>query len=377
MAGLLSVSVLTSGITTYALAEKQSAKPGYALNVTITDDAAVDNEVSAKIKVKDVSSSKATLYWDAAGLFNNYRIYQYDFILKKWMLYDSVRVSEIKLEKLSSGMFYKFKVAVPTADGLRENVVGDVSFITKPKTPSVSLEAYGATCVTLRLESDKTPTSFKIYRKDGNGKFKLIDTVDGSKTQYEDTSLEPKTNYEYKIKSVVENSKKKSESKYSKTVEVKTGKTMKLPKVSGACKTYAYYTAVTDKTSAAYAVLNSGTYKGVTYETYTDEKTGIRMVDGCYCAALGTYYGTEKGTKYRITLKSGETFKIILCDTKSNRHTDKKHQYAKKNKDIVEFYVDKDKIPDEVNGNYNVLEQFNGPIASIEKITQVENDTEE
>lgn len=377
MAGLLSVSVLTSGITTYALAEKQSAKPGYALNVTITDDAAVDNEVSAKIKVKDVSSSKATLYWDAAGLFNNYRIYQYDFILKKWMLYDSVRVSEIKLEKLSSGMFYKFKVAVPTADGLRENVVGDVSFITKPKTPSGSLEAYGATCVTLSLESVKTPTSFKIYRKDGNGKFKLIDTVDGSKTQYEDTSLEPKTNYEYKIKSVVENSKKKSESKYSKTVEVKTGKTMKLPKVSGACKTYAYYTAVTDKTSAAYAVLNSGTYKGITYETYTDEETGIRMVDGCYCAALGTYYGTEKGTKYRITLKSGETFKIILCDTKSNRHTDKKHQYAKKNKDIVEFYVDKDKIPDEVNGNYNVLEQFNGPIASIEKITQVENDTEE
>lgn len=377
MAGLLSVSVLTSGITTYALAEKQSAKPGYALNVTITDDAAVDNEVSAKIKVKDVSSSKATLYWDAAGLFNNYRIYQYDFILKKWMLYDSVRVSEIELEKLSSGMFYKFKVAVPTADGLRENVVGDVSFITKPKTPSVSLEAYGATCVTLSLESEKTPTSFKIYRKDGNGKFKLIDTVDGSKTQYEDTSLEPKTNYEYKIKSVVENSKKKSESKYSKTVEVKTGKTMKLPKVSGACKTYAYYTAVTDKTSAAYAVLNSGTYKGVTYETYTDDETGIRMVDDCYCAALGTYYGTEKGTKYRITLKSGETFKIILCDTKSNRHTDKKHQYAKKNKDIVEFYVDKDKIPDEVNGNYNVLEQFNGPIASIEKITQVENDTEE
>lgn len=374
----MSVSVLTSGINAYALAESQPPKPSYGLNVTITGETPdAENEVSAKIKVKDVSSSKATLYWDAAGLFNNYRIYQYDFILKKWMLYDSVRINEIELEKLSSGMFYKFKVAVPTADGLRENVVGDISFITKPKTPSVSLEAYGATCVTLSLESCKTPTSFKIYRKDGNGEFKLIDTVDGNKTQYEDTSLNPKTNYEYKIKSVVENSKKKSESKYSKTVEVKTSKTMKLPKVSGACKTYAYYTAVTDKTSAAYAVLNSGTYKGVTYETYTDEETGIRMVDGCYCAALGTYYGTEKGTKYRVTLKSGETFKIILCDTKSNRHTDKKHQYAKKNKDVVEFYVDKDKIPDEVNGNYNVLEQFNGAIASIEKITEIDSSTEE
>lgn len=363
---------MAGGFSANALAESHLSKPSYALNVTITDEAAEENEVSAKIKIKDVSSSKATLYWDAAGLFNNYRIYQYDFILKKWMLYDSVRVSEIELDKLSSGMFYKFKVAVPTADGLRENVVGDISFITKPKTPSVSLEAYGATCVTLSLESDKAPTLFKIYRKESSGKFKLIDTVDGSKTEYEDTSLEQKTNYQYKIKSVVENSKKKSESKYSDTVEVKTGKTMKLPKVSGACKTYAYYTAVTDKTSAAYAVLNSGTYKGVTYETYTDEETGIRMVDGCYCAALGTYYGTEKGTKYRITLKSGKTFKIILCDTKSNRHTDKKHQYAKKNKDIVEFYVDKDKIPEGINGNYNALDQFNGAIASIEEITEIE-----
>ena len=81
-----------------------------------------------------------------------------------------------------------------------------------------------------------------------------------------------------------------------------------LPKVSGACKTYAYYDAVTDKTSPAYAVLNSGTYRGVTYKTTTDETTGIRMVGEYYCAALGTFYGTIKGTKYKVTLDTGKTF---------------------------------------------------------------------
>ena len=111
---------------------------------------------------------------------------------------------------------------------------------------------------------------------------------------------------------------------------VKTTKTLKLPKVSGACKTYAYYDAVTDKTSPAYAVLNSGTYRGVTYKTTTDETTGIRMVGEYYCAALGTFYGTTKGTKYKVTLDTGKTFKI----------------------------------------NYNRLEPFHGKIQSIERLTE-------
>lgn len=135
--------------------------------------------------------------------------------------------------------------------------------------------------------------------------------------------MSPKTVYSYKIRGVVENRETKTKSRFSDPVTVKTTKTLKLPKVSGACKTYAYYDAVTDKTSPAYAVLNSGTYRGVTYKTTTDETTGIRMVGEYYCAALGTFYGTTKGTKYKVTLDTGKTFKIILCDTKSNRHTDK------------------------------------------------------
>lgn len=142
---------------------------------------------------------------------------------------------------------------------------------------------------------------------------------------------------------------------------------MGLPSVSGSCKTYAYYTAVTLKSSPAYAVLNSGYYNGEDFETYTDEETGIRMVGDCYCAALGSYYGTVKGTRYKITLSTGKTFKIILCDQKADRHTDGNNQYAVRNKDVVEFYVQKGHIPSNVRGNYNALDQFNGDIVKIEK----------
>ena len=45
-------------------------------------------------------------------------------------------------------------------------------------------------------------------------------------------------------------------------------------------------------------------------------------------------------------------------------------EFAKKNKDVVEFYVDRTKIPAGVNGNYNRLEPFHGKIQSIEQLTE-------
>lgn len=188
-----------------------------------------------------------------------------------------------------------------------------------------------------------------------------------TQTSYTVKGLSPETSYDFCVMSGVSG-------EILGTITVKTKKKpqpktvkMGLPSVSGSTKTYAYYTAVTVKSSPQYAVLNSGTYKGKKYNTYTDEKTGIRMVDGCYCVAMGSYYGTTMGTKYKITLSTGKSFNVILCDSKANRHTDSNNQYAVKNKDIIEFYVDKHKIPSGIRGDYGTLEQFSGSIVSIEK----------
>ena len=210
--------------------------------------------------------------------------------------------------------------------------MGETDFYTRPSASKMELSVSGATEVTLKWSTKHSPAYYELYRAEKNGKYKKIAKISGKKRTFTDIDVSPKTLYSYKIRGVVE-----------------------------------------DKTSPAYAVLNSGTYRGVTYKTTTDETTGIRMVGEYYCAALGTFYGTTKGTKYKVTLDTGKTFKIILCDTKSNRHTDKKHQYAKKNKDVVEFYVDRTKIPAGVNGNYNRLEPFHGKIQSIERLTEWDN----
>lgn len=179
--------------------------------------------------------------------------------------------------------------------------------------------------------------------------------------------LSPATKYDFQICSTASGEVLGEVSFTTDSTPVEQTVEMGLPAVSGACKTFAYYQAVTLRGSSAYAVLNSGTYNGVKYETYTDPETGIRMVDDCYCAALGSYYGREMGTKYKITLSTGKEFKIILCDQKADRHTDGNNQYAVRNQDIVEFYVERSQIPSNVRGSYNDLDQFHGDIVKIEK----------
>lgn len=225
-----------------------------------------------------------------------------------------------------------------------------VSLKTKSLEPKLEAKEISSDSVTLEISGFKKGESVSIYRGEAADEMsKLAELSD--KESYTDKSVEPGKDYVYKA---VGNSSD------TKTIKAKTPVSLGLPSVSGKTKTYAYYTAVTARSSPQYKLLNSD-------ECYTDEETGIRMIDGCYCVALGSYYGSVIGTKYKITLSSGNSFMAVLCDQKSNRHTDSNHQYAVRNRDIVEFYVEKSKIPENIRGDYGALEQFSGSVVKIER----------
>lgn len=136
---------------------------------------------------------------------------------------------------------------------------------------------------------------------------------------------------------------------------------MDLPSdTDGSTKTYMDYKTVTAKGTPQYALLNSD-------KAYT--KDGFRMYDGYYCVALGSYYSKQIGTKFYIKLSNGRTLRCILGDQKSDRHTDKKHQYARNNKDILEFIVDNIKLP---GGDVSAIPGFEGSIVSIQRIVEPE-----
>ena len=75
-------------------------------------------------------------------------------------------------------------------------------------------------------------------------------------------------------------------------------------------------------------------------EYVLDYESGIYTVDGRYCCALGTYYGTEIGQTFDIVMESGDIIPCILADIKSDKHTDYLHQYTVANNTIVEFWSD-------------------------------------
>lgn len=99
-------------------------------------------------------------------------------------------------------------------------------------------------------------------------------------------------------------------------------------------KAYMGYNAVTCVSSPQYKLLNGES-------AYTDVNTGVRMVDGRYCIAVGSYYTTTVGQKLDLYLETGVVIPCIVGDCKADCHTNSEsHQFCLSNGSVAEFIVD-------------------------------------
>ena len=171
---------------------------------------------------------------------------------------------EFNLNKLHS----EYTVILTKLINNQETIVAQSTVKVNIETPEIELKEISGKSVVLQFSNENTE-GYELYRND-----KLV--ANFNQNTYEDTDLQPETSYTYKVRSYKKIDNKKVYSDFSKEVEVKTLSQYGLPDVSGECKTYAYYTAVTATGSPQYKLLNGP-------NCYTDTKTGIRMVDNCYC----------------------------------------------------------------------------------------------
>lgn len=134
-----------------------------------------------------------------------------------------------------------------------------------------------------------------------------------------------------------------------------------IPPVNTSFKSWMPYTAITNRGSAQ--------YKQQQY-AYTDEN-GLRKIGDDYCVAMGTYYSSTIGERFKITMSTGATFTVIISDIKSNRHTDSTHRYTIRNHCMMEFLIDKNCLANciRVSGNVGSLSLFSGQFAKVEKIS--------
>lgn len=135
-----------------------------------------------------------------------------------------------------------------------------------------------------------------------------------------------------------------------------------VPDIDSDFKSYMDYRCITNTESAQYKLQK---------DCYTDDN-GLRVCDGYYVVALGTYYSSTVGDKFKITLDSGEELYCIVGDVKADCDTDKTNRYVPINGNIIEFIVDTRKLPKEVRwmGTVSVLDDFEGSVESIEKIEE-------
>lgn len=102
-------------------------------------------------------------------------------------------------------------------------------------------------------------------------------------------------------------------------------------------------------------------------KAYTD-KNGLRKIGDDYLVAMGSYYTKHLGDRFRITLSTGKTFTVRICDFKANKDTNSTHQYTA-NGCMIEFYVDSNlNSKARQMGDISYIKGFKGNITKVEKI---------
>lgn len=128
----------------------------------------------------------------------------------------------------------------------------------------------------------------------------------------------------------------------------------------GSMKSYMSYKAITNTRSKQYQLQQ---------QAVTDPATGIRMVNGDYCVAIGSGWGCVVGDRILVTLQDGKTFNAIVADAKADAHTNSDNKTTTHDGSVVEFVVDISALPKAVkrSGNVGKLDQFSGGVVSITK----------
>lgn len=143
-----------------------------------------------------------------------------------------------------------------------------------------------------------------------------------------------------------------------------------VPDIDSSFKSWMSYKAVTNTKSDQYKFINTYGYADSDgfMRCAKDDDFGVEQ--DYYLIALGSYYGTTIGTKYKITLDTGKFFYGVLGDCKADVHTNSTNQYVPMNGNVVEFIVDTAILNSKVKrlGSANCCEQLNGRITKIEKM---------
>lgn len=117
---------------------------------------------------------------------------------------------------------------------------------------------------------------------------------------------------------------------------------------------------------------NSRQYKLQKSLAYTDSN-GLRMVNGRYCVAVGSYYTTTIGQYIDIELENGEIIKGVLADCKADKDTDSTNKMHPDGS-VVEFVVDVNVLDNTAKkmGDISYINGWDSKVVNIKVYDKIE-----
>lgn len=136
------------------------------------------------------------------------------------------------------------------------------------------------------------------------------------------------------------------------------------PETYEVIKEYQITDGNTTKTVLPYKAFGKNTNQAKLQSLCQTNEVGLRVYDGRFTIAVGTYFNTAIGQYFDLVLENGTVIPCIMGDLKADIHTDSRGLFTEASGCMTEFIVDRTYLPNKNSATY-CYEEWNSKVVNV------------
>ena len=136
------------------------------------------------------------------------------------------------------------------------------------------------------------------------------------------------------------------------------------PETYEVIKEYPITDGNTTKTVLPYKAFGKNTNQAKLQSLCQTNEVGLRVYDGRFTIAVGTYFDTAVGQYFDLVLQNGTVIPCIMGDLKADIHTDSRGLFTEASGCMTEFIVDRTYLPNKNSATY-CYEEWNSKVVNV------------
>jgi hypothetical protein len=136
------------------------------------------------------------------------------------------------------------------------------------------------------------------------------------------------------------------------------------PETYEVIKEYPITDGNTTKTVLPYRAFGKNTNQAKLQSLCQTNEVGLRVYDGRFTIAVGTYFNTAIGQYFDLVLENGIIIPCIMGDLKADIHTDSRGLFTEASGCMTEFIVDRTYLPNKNSATY-CYEEWNSKVVNV------------